>query len=135
VETGLHALRLIYSGHFDRFPRATLALGRLGETLPYLLGRLDSRAKFYGVKLGRNPSDYIRDNIVVTISGMFSAEPLLCAIGALGHDRIMFATDYPFEPLDEASEFIDRVALAEDVRADICSGNARRLLRLAEPAA
>jgi 2,3-dihydroxybenzoate decarboxylase len=69
------------------------------------------------------------------MSGMFSAEPLLCAIGALGHDRIMLATDYPFEPLDEASEFIDRVALAEDARADIWSGNARRLLRLAEPAA
>jgi 2,3-dihydroxybenzoate decarboxylase len=134
VETGSHALRLIYSGHFDRFPRATLALGHLGETLPYLLWRLDGRAKFYGVKLGRRPSDYIRDNIVVTISGMFSAEPLICAISALGPDRIMFATDYPFEPLDEASEFIDSVVLAEDVRADICSNNARRLLRLSDAA-
>jgi 2,3-dihydroxybenzoate decarboxylase len=135
VETGSHALRLVYSGHFDRFPRTTLALGHLGETLPYLLWRLDGRAKFYGVKLGRRPSDYIRDNIVVTISGMFSAEPLMCAISALGHDRIMFATDYPFEPLDEASEFIDHVALAEDVRAAICSENARRLLRLSDPVA
>ena len=130
VETGSHALRLVYSGHFDRFPRTTLALGHLGETLPYLLWRLDGRAKFYGVKLGRRPSDYIRDNIVVTISGMFSAEPLMCAISALGQDRIMFATDYPFEPLDEASAFIDHVALADDVRAAICADNARRLLRL-----
>jgi 2,3-dihydroxybenzoate decarboxylase len=135
VETGSHALRLVYSGHFDRFPRATLALGHLGETLPYLLWRLDGRAKFYGVKLARRPSDYIRDNIVVTISGMFSAEPLTCAISALGHDRIMFATDYPFEPLDEASEFIDHVAVSEDVRADICFNTARRLLRLPEPVA
>jgi 2,3-dihydroxybenzoate decarboxylase len=134
VETGSHALRLVYSGHFDRFPKAKLALGHLGETLPYLLWRLDGRAKFYGVALVRRPSDYIRDNIVVTISGMFSAEPLACAIGALGADRIMFATDYPFEPLDEASAFIDEVALPEDVRADICSGNARRLLRLPDPA-
>jgi 2,3-dihydroxybenzoate decarboxylase len=135
VETGSHALRLVYSGHFDRFPRARLALGHLGETLPYLLWRLDGRAKFYGVTLKRRPSDYIRDNIVVTISGMFSAEPLNCAIGALGADRIMFATDYPFEPLDEGSAFMDEVALPEDVRANICSGNARRLLRLPDPAA
>jgi 2,3-dihydroxybenzoate decarboxylase len=135
VETGSHALRLVYSGHFDRFPKAKLALGHLGETLPYLLWRLDGRAKFYGVTLARRPSDYIRDNIVVTISGMFSAEPLKCAIGALGAHRIMFATDYPFEPLDEASAFIDEVALPEDVRAGICSGNARRLLRLPDPAA
>jgi 2,3-dihydroxybenzoate decarboxylase len=135
VETGSHALRLVYSGHFDRFPRTTLALGHLGETLPYLLWRLDGRAKFYGVKLGRRPSDYIRDNVVVTISGMFSAEPLACAISALGHDRIMFATDYPFEPLDEASEFIDHAVLSDDVRDGICFATARRLLRLPEPAA
>jgi len=130
VETGSHALRLVFGGHFDRFPRATLALGHLGETMPYLLWRFDSRAKFYGVKLARRPSDYIRDNIVMTISGMFSPEPLACAIAAVGHGRIMFATDYPFEPPDEASAFIDRAPLAETVRADICFNNAARLLRL-----
>ena len=131
VETGSHALRLVFGGHFDRFPRATLALGHLGEMLPYLLWRFDSRAVFYAVKLERRPSDYIRDNIVMTISGMFSPEPLMCAIAALGHQRIMFATDYPFEPPDEASDFIEHVVLAEDVRNDICHNNARRLLRLA----
>lgn len=130
VETGSHALRLVFGGHFDRFPRATLALGHLGETIPYLLWRFDSRAAFYGVKLARRPSDYVRDNIVMTISGMFSAEPLNCAISAVGHERIMFATDYPFEPPGEASEFIEHVPLAEDVRADICRNNAMRLLGL-----
>ena len=130
VETGSHALRLVFGGHFDRFPRATLALGHLGEMLPYLLWRFDSRAAFYGVKLARRPSDYIRDNIVMTISGMYSAEPLNCAISAVGHGRIMFATDYPFEPPNEASKFIDDVPLAENVRADICRNNAARLLGL-----
>ena len=50
-ETGSHALRLVFGGVFDRFPKAKLALGHLGETLPYLLWRFDSRAKLYGVKL------------------------------------------------------------------------------------
>ena len=130
VETGSHALRLVFGGHFDRLPRATLALGHLGEMMPYLLWRFDSRAAFYGVKLARRPSDYIRENIVMTISGMYSAEPLNCAIGAVGHERIMFATDYPFEPPGEASEFIDNVPLAENVRADICFNNAARLLEV-----
>jgi 2,3-dihydroxybenzoate decarboxylase len=130
VETGSHALRLIFGGHFDRFPRATLALGHLGEMMPYLLWRFDSRARFYGVKLARRPSDYIRQNIVMTVSGMYSAEPLNCAISAVGHERIMFATDYPFEPPGEANKFIDHVPLAENVRADICFNNAARLLGL-----
>src|SRR5215831_1994791 len=43
-ETGSHALRLVFGGVFDRFPRAKLALGHLGETLPFLLWRFDSRA-------------------------------------------------------------------------------------------
>jgi 2,3-dihydroxybenzoate decarboxylase len=130
VETGSHALRLVFGGHFDRFPRATLALGHLGEMMPYLLWRFDSRARFYGVKLARRPSDYIRENIVMTISGMYAVEPLNCAISAVGSDRIMFATDYPFEPPGEASKFIDHVPLAEDVRADICFNNTARLLGL-----
>ena len=61
-ETGSHALRLVFSGLFDRFPRAKVMLGHLGETLPFLLWRFDSRAKLYGVKLTKQPSDYIKEN-------------------------------------------------------------------------
>jgi 2,3-dihydroxybenzoate decarboxylase len=123
-------LRLVFSGVFDRFPRAKLALGHLGETLPFLLWRFDSRAGLYGVKLAKKPSDYIRDNIVVTMSGMCSAEPLNCTISALGHDHVMFAADYPFEQAEEAGHFIDGVKLDERVREDICFNNAARLFGL-----
>ncbi len=96
-ETGSHALRLVFGGLFDRFPDAKIMLGHLGETLPYLLWRFDSRAKLYGVKLAKPPSQYIKESFTVTTSGMCSAEPLACAIAALGHDRVLFAADYPFE--------------------------------------
>jgi 2,3-dihydroxybenzoate decarboxylase len=129
-ETGSHALRLVFSGLFDRFPRAKVALGHLGETLPFLLWRLDSRAKLYGIKLKKPPSQYIKENIAVTTSGMCSAEPLACTISALGAERVMFAADYPFEQADEAGHFMDTVALSDQVRADICVNNAVRLLGL-----
>jgi 2,3-dihydroxybenzoate decarboxylase len=130
VETGSHALRLVFSGLFDRFPGAKLGLGHLGETLPFLMWRFDSRAKLYGVKLARRPSEYIRDNIVVTTSGMCAADPLICTLSALGSDHVMFAADYPFESAQEAAEFIDHAPIADDVRADICFNNAAKLLRL-----
>ena len=132
-ETGSHALRLVFSGLFDRFPRARLALGHLGETLPFLLWRFDSRAKLYGVKLAKKPSDYIKQNIVVTTSGMCSAEPLNCTIAALGRDRVMFAADYPFESAPEAGEFLDATPLSEPVRADIAFKNAARNFGLPIP--
>lgn len=132
VETGSHALRLIFNGTFARFPKAKLLLGHLGETLPFLLWRFDSRAKLYGVRLAKPPSQYIRENIAVTTSGMFSADPLLCTLNALGRKHVMFSADYPFESVDEAAEFIDNVALDPDVRDDVCFNNAERLLRLGE---
>jgi 2,3-dihydroxybenzoate decarboxylase len=132
-ETGSHALRLVFSGLFDRFPRARVALGHLGETLPFLLWRFDSRAKLYGVKLAKKPSDYIRQNIVVTTSGMCATEPLDCTIAALGKDRVMFAADYPFEQAAEAGEFLDQTPLPEPVREDIAFRNAMRDLRLPAP--
>ena len=67
-ETGSHALRLVFGGLFDRFPRAKVMLGHLGETLPYLLWRFDSRAKLYSVKLAKPPSalhqgEYLRHDV------------------------------------------------------------------------
>jgi len=129
-ETGSHALRLVFGGLFDRFPRAKVALGHLGETLPYLLWRFDSRAKLYGIKLGKPPSQYIKENIAITTSGMCSAEPLACALSALGADRVMFAADYPFESAEEAGHFMDTVALPDALRADIAANNAKRILGL-----
>jgi 2,3-dihydroxybenzoate decarboxylase len=129
-ETGSHALRLIVGGHFDRFPNSRLMLGHLGETLPFLLWRLDSRAKFHGVKLNKAPSEYIRQNIAVTTSGMCSAEPLDCSIAALGQEQVMFAADHPFEAAQEAGEFLDHTPLAPAVRENIASNNAIRYFGL-----
>jgi 2,3-dihydroxybenzoate decarboxylase len=131
-ETGSHALRLIFGGVFDRFPRTKLALGHLGETLPFLLWRFDSRAGpgFYSAALARLPSQYIKDNVVVATSGMCSADPLACTISAMGHDHVMFASDYPFESMDEAAQFIDGAPIDDSMRADICFNNAARLLKL-----
>jgi 2,3-dihydroxybenzoate decarboxylase len=129
-ETGSHALRLVFGGVFDRFPKLRVVLGHLGETLPYLLWRFDSRTKLYGVPLDKPPSHYIKQNILVTTSGMFSTEPLYCAIAALGIERVMFAADYPFERADEAGKFMDTVRLDEEARVQIASRNAGRVFGL-----
>lgn len=129
-ETGSHALRLVFSGLFDRYPKAKVALGHMGESLPYLLWRFDSRAKLYGVELAKAPSDYIKDNIVVTVSGVYARAPLMCAVEALGRDKVMFAADYPFENAEEAGQFLDDVSIPEGLRGDVAYNNAARLFGL-----
>jgi 2,3-dihydroxybenzoate decarboxylase len=129
VETGSHALRIICGGVFHRYPKAKLVLGHLGETLPFLLWRFDSRSKPYGWNLPKPPSQYIKENVWVTLSGMYDAPPMHCSLDALGRDRVMFSADYPFDS-EGGGEFMDTVPLDESLRADIAYNNAAKLLRV-----
>ena len=133
VETATHALRLVFGGVFERFPKATVILGHMGETLPYLLWRLDSRSRVQrkpGQDPGRLPSEIIRKNIAITTTGVCSHPSLLCALSALGEDSVMFSVDYPYEDCGVAAEFIETAPIGEAARAKVCHGNAERLLRL-----
>jgi 2,3-dihydroxybenzoate decarboxylase len=129
VETGSHALRLICGGVFHRFPKAKLVLGHLGETLPFQLWRFDSRSKPYGWNLPKPASQYVRDNIWVTMSGMYDLPPVQCSLDALGRERVMFSSDYPFDS-DGAGEFMDTAAIDEGLRADVAYNNAAKLCGL-----
>lgn len=133
VETATHALRLVFSGTFDRYPGAKLILGHLGETLPYLLWRLDSRWEISNrgdMRLDRKPSDYFRSNIWMTTSGMCADAPLRCALDMAGPDRVMFSVDYPFERPEEAGDWIEAAPITDEERAAVCHGNARALFGL-----
>jgi 2,3-dihydroxybenzoate decarboxylase len=131
VDSATQMLRLIVSGVFDRYPNLTVILGHLGETLPYLLWRLDSRwkASAFDRRLSRLPSQYLLENVLVTTSGMFYDPALLCACQALGADRLLFAVDYPFEENTTGAEFIEHAPISETDKRKICSLNAERWLR------
>ena len=133
VETGNHALRIIFAGIFDRYPNAKLVVGHMGETLPYQLWRFDSRwaiSNRMDMTLERAPSEYLKRNFWCTTSGVCSDEPLRCAIDALGADRVMFSVDYPFEQSKEAGDWIGAAPLSDDERAMVFRDNAVRLLKL-----
>ncbi|MBP0457207.1 amidohydrolase family protein [Streptomyces montanisoli] len=134
TDTASHFLRLVFGGVFDDFPEAKLLLGHMGEGLPYALWRLDSRWDYHnhhGIELARGyPSEYVRHNLYITTSGVCSAPPLLCALLALGPEHILFGTDYPFEDMATATEFLRTAPVSEADRTKIAHGNAERLLRL-----
>jgi 5-carboxyvanillate decarboxylase len=136
AEVGTHIIRLIGNGVFDQFPRLRLVIGHMGEGLPFCLDRIDNRYFWehemaaIPPKLKRKPSDYIRDNIVVTTSGMNFSTPLLATIQALGIDNVLFAADYPFETVRESVDAIDNVALADRDKEKIYSLNAKRVFKL-----
>ncbi len=133
VETAGHALRLLFGGVFDRFPKLVVLLGHMGEFLPFQRWRMDSRFAAYpmGVTLARKPSQYIGTNILITTSGVCSAPSLVGAIGEMGAQAVLFSVDYPYESTADACAFIEQAPLDDATRALVCHGNARRLFKLA----
>jgi predicted TIM-barrel fold metal-dependent hydrolase len=129
VETATHALRLIVSGLFDRFPRLTVILGHLGEGLPFQTYRLEQRLKRRaGVSLQRPPTQVLRENFHVTISGNYHTPSLMGVLSEMGPDRVMFAVDHPFEHVPDGAVWFDAVAVSDADRALIGRANAQRLL-------
>lgn len=132
-ETAAHALRLVFGGVFERYPKARVVLGHMGETLPFSLWRFDSRWLVCnrGTRtLAESPSFYIKRNIAITTSGVCSDFSLRCALEAMGSDSVMFSVDYPFEKTELAAQFIDGAKISDTDRVKVASENAKRILRI-----
>ena len=135
ADTGLHALRLIMAGVFDRFPRLQIVIGHLGEGLPFFIDRIDIRYRADGspsrVRLQRPPSAYLTSNFHLTTSGMNWEPALRQALEVMGPERIQFAADWPFEDATDAARRFRAMAFAPGVRDKIAYRNAERLWRIA----
>lgn len=134
AEVALHTMRLIYSGLFDKYPDLKVVLGHMGEGLPYWLSRID----FFWVKtfqkstpkIQRKPSEIIKSNFTVTISGVFYAPAFMCSYLAMGADRIAFAVDYPYEKAEEAVEFVENLPISDADKEKIFHLNAEKLFKI-----
>jgi len=129
VETATLAIRLVLSGVFERHPKLKIILGHLGETLPFLVWRVDQALKRPGQK-SLSFRDIFCGNFYVTTSGNFSNPALLCCVMEMGVDHILFAVDWPFVMNAPATIWMQDVPLCDEDKAKILSGNAKRLLRM-----
>ena len=138
VETALHVLRLIVSGVFDRFPKLKVVIGHMGEALPYWLFRLDYmyRATLNSKRypswqpLRGLPSDYMRQNIYVTCSGMPWGPAITFAQQVLGADRVLYAMDYPYQFVASEVVACDDIAMSAADKKKFFQTNAEQVFHL-----
>ena len=105
VEVGLHLLRLIVSGIFERYPDLQIMVGHMGEALPFWIYRIDYmhqatvRSKRYPFMkpLQKTILEYLRSNVLITTSGVAWAPAILFTQQVVGEDRVMYAMDYPYQ--------------------------------------
>lgn len=133
VETALCMMRLVLSGVFDRYPGLKVILGHLGEGLPFLLARIDYPYVIPWFdpnarpELNKKPSDYFKNNVFVTTSGNYYEPAFMCTYEAMGIDRILLGTDYPYEDPDECIRFLEGLSIPKEEKDKIYYGNAYQL--------
>jgi predicted TIM-barrel fold metal-dependent hydrolase len=130
VETGLHCLRLILSGLFDRFPRLKIVIGHMGENLPFSIARSEAAFSRATLTLKRPLAEYFQEHFYLTTSGYFTAPPFLCMLQVVGADHIMFSVDYPFSTNTVGRKFLDSLAVSPDDMEKIAHRNAERVLKI-----
>jgi 5-carboxyvanillate decarboxylase len=138
VETGMHLLRIITSGVFDRFPRLRLVVGHLGEALPFWLPRIDhfhaaqvASGRYPAMKaLQLRPSEYLRRNVWYTTSGMAWQPGIMFVRDVIGADRVLYAMDYPYQYVADEVRHQDELPLDTVALREFFEGIATRLFHL-----
>jgi hypothetical protein len=130
AEAGMHSLRLIVSGLFDRFPRLQLIIGHMGEDLPFSIARAEAVLSRETKHLQRRVGEYFQQHFHITTSGYFTVPPFKCTMEVVGADRILFSVDYPYSPNTVGRTFLDSLPISPEEMGKISGGNAERLLKL-----
>jgi 2,3-dihydroxybenzoate decarboxylase len=133
-ETAEHALRLMLSGLFDRFPNLQIVLGHCGEGLPFSIARTDHRLRHFKEGVSgphkHSLSYYFAKNFWITTAGVQKQNTLENTIKEVGIDRVIFSVDYPFEDMIETCQWFEGLEMDDVSRAKLAFLNAKKLLRL-----
>jgi predicted TIM-barrel fold metal-dependent hydrolase len=147
-ETAAFMSRIVFSGVLERYPGLKILTHHGGSMVPHFAGRVgpgwdqlgartppDRRDEVEGPELSKRPIDYFR--MFYADTALFgAAHALQCAIEFFGVERILFASDSPFDPekgpgyIRATIENIDSLGLGDADRDAIYEGNARRVIRL-----
>jgi hypothetical protein len=126
IETAIHVIRLILGGVFDKFSKIQIVIGHMGETLPFMMERLDVMPMAM-TRLNRTISSYLAENVHYTFSGFNFMPTFLNLMLEVGIDRIMFSTDFPYSSMNKARAFLDGLPIIATDKAKIAHRNAERL--------
>jgi predicted TIM-barrel fold metal-dependent hydrolase len=145
-ETSAFMSRIVFSGVFERHPDLKILTHHAGAMVPFFAGRVgpgwdqlgartppDRREEVEGPELSKRPIDYFR--MFYADTAVFGAAPALrCALEFFGIERMLFASDSPFDPekgpgyIRATIENVESLGLSDADRERLYEGNARAVL-------
>ena len=129
-EVGIQIMRMILSGIFDRLPDLKFISGHWGETIPAFLERMDTIMEQEITGLKKKISEYYKEHVYITPSGIMSNDQLEYMVKVMGADHVMYAIDYPYMKPDNVYGFLMDSTLSDEEKELIAHGNAERILHL-----
>ena len=143
-ETSAAMQRLVFSGLFDRLPELKIVAHHLGAMIPYFEGRIGYGLDQFGTRtadedyagllkrMPKRPYDYFK--MFWADTAVFGSRAATeCGLQFFGPDKIVFASDAPFDPeggslyIRETIRIIDDLDITAADRHKIYQGNAERL--------
>jgi aminocarboxymuconate-semialdehyde decarboxylase len=146
-ETSAAMARIVFSGMLQRLPEMRIITHHCGGMIPYFAGRAETLWAQLGSRstdgdeadvlkrLEKPPIEYFKMFYGDTVLGG-AAAPLACGLAFFGPDRVVFASDCPFDPeegpmfIREGIASIESLKLSDNDARKIYFGNAARLLKL-----
>ena len=146
-ETSAAMARIVFSGMLQRLPEMRIITHHCGGMIPYFAGRAETLWAQLGSRsadgdeadvlrrLEKPPIEYFKMFYGDTVLGG-AAAPLACGLAFFGPDRVVFASDCPFDPeegpmfIREGIASIESLKLSDNDARKIYFGNAARLLNL-----
>ena len=126
VDVGIHAIHLVLSGIFDRYPNLNIIIGHCGEFIPFFLERIDTI--LVAEHLAHPISYYFKNNFYITPSGMLTKPQFDLVKAELGVDRILYSADYPYVEPEELGTFLSDLGLTKEEQEKISYTNGAKLL-------
>ena len=148
-ETSVAMARIVFSGLFDKLPEMRLITHHCGAMIPFFAGRAETLWAQLGSRsvdenydeilkrMTKKPIEYFKMFYADTVLGG-SASALRCGLDFFGADKIVFASDCPFDPeggpmfIREGIRSIEDLNLSDDDKRKIYFANALRLMRMPE---
>jgi aminocarboxymuconate-semialdehyde decarboxylase len=146
-ETSAAMARIVFSGMLQRLPEMRIITHHCGGMIPYFAGRAETLWAQLGSRsadgdeadvlkrLEKPPIEYFKMFYGDTVLGG-AAAPLACGLAFFGPERVVFASDCPFDPeegpmfIREGIASIESLKLSDNDARKIYFGNAARLLKL-----
>lgn len=147
-ETSVAQARLVFSGIMDKLPGIKIVTHHLGGMMPFFAGRTGPGWQMLGARtsglegerygrilktLKKPHAEYFKDFYADTAT-FGSTDAAACGIKYYPRDRVLFATDAPFDPqrgpghIRHVIDLIDKLDISTDWKEDIYWRNAAKIM-------